>query len=130
VKNAGDPDKLSIVVELTPRVRKDHPGWTDANLTPGAQFRFSGWLMFDPDRPSQLYDPANPNKKNYRFHDLRHTYGTLLRRSGRTFSDIAAIMGISEPMSHVYAHEDTERIQIEAAQLGTNTAIYRLTEGA
>lgn len=54
---------------------------------------------------------------HFRFHDLRHTYGTILRRKGTTFSDIAAIMGITEPMAHVYAHEDTERIQIEAQRI-------------
>jgi integrase len=63
---------------------------------------------------------------HYRFHDLRHTYGTCLRREGRTFSDIAAIMGITEAMAHVYAHEDTERIQIEAQKLGANVTVSRL----
>jgi integrase len=63
---------------------------------------------------------------HYRFHDLRHTYGTLLRREGKTYSDIAAIMGITELMAHVYAHEDTERIQREAAKPGTNVALSRL----
>ena len=65
---------------------------------------------------------------HYRFHDLRHTYGTLLRRAGTTYSDIAAIMGITEAMAHVYAHEDTERIQREAAKLGTNSALSRLAK--
>jgi len=64
---------------------------------------------------------------HYRFHDLRHTYGTLLRREGKTFSDIAAIMGITEAMAHVYAHEDRERIQLEAGKLGTNPALLRLS---
>jgi integrase len=63
---------------------------------------------------------------HYRFHDLRHTYGTLFRREGKTFSDIAAIMGITEAMAHVYAHEDTEKIQREATKLGTNSAIAGL----
>ena len=63
---------------------------------------------------------------HYRFHDLRHTYGTLLRREGKTFSDIAAILGITEAMAHVYAHEDTEALQRSAIKLGTNSAISRL----
>jgi integrase len=63
---------------------------------------------------------------HYRFHDLRHTYGTLLRREGKTFSDIAAIMGITEAMAHVYAHEDTAALQREAITLGTNSAISKL----
>jgi hypothetical protein len=29
-----DPEKLSIVVETTPRVRKNHPKWTTTALTP------------------------------------------------------------------------------------------------
>jgi integrase len=65
---------------------------------------------------------------HYRFHDLRHTYGTILRREGKTFSDLAAIMGISEAMAHVYAHEDTEKLQREAieAKLCTNSALSAL----
>jgi integrase len=65
---------------------------------------------------------------HYRFHDLRHTYGTILRREGKTFSDLAAIMRISEAMAHVYAHEDTEKLQREAieAKLCTNSALSAL----
>jgi predicted transcriptional regulator len=40
-----------------------------------------------------------------RFHDLRYTFGTILRHEGRSDSDIAAILGITEAMAHVYAHE-------------------------
>lgn len=66
---------------------------------------------------------------HYRFHDLRHTYGTLLRRSGMTYSDIACVMGITEAMAHVYAHEGTERIQRETiAESGTNLSISRLAK--
>lgn len=63
---------------------------------------------------------------HYRFHDLRHTYGTRLRRDGMTFSDIAAIMGITEAMAHVYAHEDTERIQREAMERVTIGSLLAL----
>jgi integrase len=62
----------------------------------------------------------------YRFHDLRHSYGTDLRAAGRSFDDIAAIMGITSLMAHVYAHEDTEALQREAIQAGTNPAILAL----
>lgn len=65
---------------------------------------------------------------HYRFHDLRHTYGTLLRRDGKTYSDIAAIMGISEAMAHVYAHEDTEALQLAAFKPGTNVALLALAK--
>ena len=63
---------------------------------------------------------------HYRFHDLRHTCGTRLRRDGKTYSDIAAIMGITEGMAHVYAHEDTERIQREAIEPGTIRSLLAL----
>ena len=63
---------------------------------------------------------------SYRFHDLRHSYGTDLRASGRSFDDVAAIMGITSLMAHVYAHEDTEALQREAIQAGTNPAILAL----
>jgi hypothetical protein len=62
----------------------------------------------------------------YRFHDLRHSYGTDLRVAGRSFDDIAAIVGITSLMAHVYAHEDTEALQREAIQAGTNPAILAL----
>lgn len=61
-----------------------------------------------------------------RFHDLRHSYRTDLRAAGRSFDDIAAIMGITAQMAHVYAHEDTEALQREAIKLGTNPAILAL----
>ncbi len=65
VAHANDPEKLSIVVETTPRVRRNHPKWTTTALTPWvnatAPVRISGWLMFDPDHPPMMYDPAHPN---------------------------------------------------------------------
>lgn len=57
VAHASDGEKTAIVVELTPRIRKDHAHWTDANLTPSGskpKFRISGWLMYDPDHPAHL----------------------------------------------------------------------------
>ena len=71
VEHANDPEKLSIVVETTPRVRKNHPKWTTTALTPWVNgtdpVRISGWLMFDPDHPTMMFDPANPNApKKYR----------------------------------------------------------------
>jgi hypothetical protein len=55
---AGQLEKTSIVVEVTPRVRKDHPNWTTARLDPlvdaSTPVRVSGWLMFDPDHPAHL----------------------------------------------------------------------------
>jgi hypothetical protein len=55
----------------------------------------------------------------YRYHDLRHSYGTDLRAARRTFDDIAAIMGITERMAHVYATDPRERLQLEAIAAGS-----------
>lgn len=69
VTTATDPENLSVVVELTPRVRKNHPNWTEGNLTPSGPkplFRISGWLLYDPDHPGHLFDPAHPKPKRYR----------------------------------------------------------------
>jgi hypothetical protein len=48
----------SLVVEMTPRVRRHHPSWTLANLTDVAEsrrrVRISGWLLFDQEHPEQI----------------------------------------------------------------------------
>src|SRR5262249_659405 len=48
----------SIVVEMTPRVRKNHPNWTVDRLTDIATnktlVRVSGWLTFDQEHPEQI----------------------------------------------------------------------------
>lgn len=55
------PNKLrdqSIVIEVTPRVLAQHPGWTITRLRAlmngGTRVRISGWLMLDPEHPDQL----------------------------------------------------------------------------
>lgn len=54
----GEFKKDAIVVETTPRIRKDHLNWTTAALKPFVQseneVRISGWLMFDPEHREQL----------------------------------------------------------------------------
>ncbi|TMQ56942.1 MAG: hypothetical protein E6K76_11875 [Candidatus Eisenbacteria bacterium] len=49
------PKSDAIVVETTPRVRKDHPKWTPTALKPWINstqpVRISGWLMMDPQHP-------------------------------------------------------------------------------
>jgi hypothetical protein len=58
VENAGDAESTSIVVETTPRVRKQHPTWTPGALTPwvksDAPVRISGWVMMDPEHRAHL----------------------------------------------------------------------------
>ncbi len=52
----------AIVVETTPRVRKDHPGWTLPRVRQIVKdrlpVRISGWLFLDPEHPEEL-----PKKK-------------------------------------------------------------------
>ena len=48
----------SIVVESTPRVRANHPGWTIDRITTivtrQIPVRISGWTMLDPEHPDQV----------------------------------------------------------------------------
>jgi len=48
----------AVVVEATPRVRANHPGWTVSALNSiakkGTRVRISGWLMLDPEHPDQV----------------------------------------------------------------------------
>ena len=50
--------KRSVVVEITPRVRVFHPGWTEATLRTLVDsqipVRVSGWLMLDQMHPEQV----------------------------------------------------------------------------
>lgn len=58
VEQAGDPESSSIVVETTPRVRKDHPTWTPQALhswvKSDAPVRISGWTLLDPEHRAHL----------------------------------------------------------------------------
>lgn len=54
--NAGDPRSKAIVIEVTPRVRDQRPGWTASALSGlvGQQVRISGWLLLDQEHPEQI----------------------------------------------------------------------------
>jgi hypothetical protein len=56
-KQPSRPISESVVVETTPRVRKDHP-WNRTTLLTWVdstnQVRISGWLMLDPDHPNMV----------------------------------------------------------------------------
>jgi hypothetical protein len=58
VEHPGDGEATSIVVEPTPRIKKDHPKWTKKNLEPWLNadlpVRISGWLLFDPQHRNHL----------------------------------------------------------------------------
>jgi hypothetical protein len=55
---AHENRKRSVVVEITPRVRVSHPGWTEAKLRALVDsqipVRVSGWLMLDQMHPEQV----------------------------------------------------------------------------
>jgi hypothetical protein len=57
-QSPGQDRTHSIVVEATPRLRAQHPGWTIKMLEQVAkdrqEVRISGWLMLDPEHPDQV----------------------------------------------------------------------------
>ena len=58
VEKSGDPESSSVVVETTPRVRKNHPHWRPPALHPwvktDAPVRISGWTLLDPEHRAHL----------------------------------------------------------------------------
>lgn len=58
VGNFGDPEPEAVVVETTPRIKKNHPNWTPANLMPFKgkpdSIRVSGYLLLDPVHKGHL----------------------------------------------------------------------------
>src|SRR5262245_7363348 len=54
--NASDGKDKAMVVEVTPRVREQRPGWDDSTRSSlrGKQVRISGWLMLDQEHPEQV----------------------------------------------------------------------------
>jgi len=57
-EHAGDLEATAVVVETTPRVRKDHPKWTPTNLSAwvssNSPVRVSGWTLLDPEHGAQV----------------------------------------------------------------------------
>jgi hypothetical protein len=58
VSSPGADRSGSIVVEVTPRLRRKHPEWSldriRALVRAKTQVRISGWLMLDPEHPDQV----------------------------------------------------------------------------
>lgn len=66
--NLGDGEDVAIIVESTPRVRRQHPNWTTTRLKPWTanigskananynkqKVRISGWLMLDPEHQNMI----------------------------------------------------------------------------
>jgi hypothetical protein len=57
-KDAHESEAQSVIVEITPRVRVSHPGWTEERLAAlmhtQVPIRLSGWLMFDQMHPENV----------------------------------------------------------------------------
>jgi hypothetical protein len=57
-EHANESRTHSIVVEITPRIRARHPGWTEERLAALAalqsRIRVSGWLMLDQMHPERV----------------------------------------------------------------------------
>lgn len=64
-KGPRQKTRQSIVVEVTPRVRPDHPSWNVDTLKAIAQrgdtVRISGWLMLDPEHWDQMWKYSGPS---------------------------------------------------------------------
>src|SRR5207249_4247091 len=70
--HVGEGEDVAIIVETTPRVRREHASWTTARLKPWTahvgshanpnynrqKVRISGWLMLDPEH--QRHDRRRP----------------------------------------------------------------------
>jgi Bacterial SH3 domain len=58
VKSQGDAESSSVVIEVTPRFKPQHPNWTKSKLTPWLDtdkpVRITGWLILDPDHRNHL----------------------------------------------------------------------------
>ena len=64
----GEGEDVAIIVETTPRVRREHASWTTARLKPWTahvgshanpnynrqKVRISGWLMLDPEHQDMI----------------------------------------------------------------------------
>ena len=56
--SADDERSDAVVVELTPRIRAQHPSWSRTNLNRlianKTRVRVSGWVLLDPEHPDQV----------------------------------------------------------------------------
>ena len=59
----------AVVVEASPRIRVNHPGWSVAKLRElarsGTRIRVSGWLMLDQEHPEQLHQMSHRNRTRW-----------------------------------------------------------------
>jgi len=58
VSGPAEDRSRSLVAEITPRVRADHPGWDSTRIRPlvdgHTRVRLAGWLLLDQEHPEQL----------------------------------------------------------------------------
>src|ERR1051326_891457 len=70
VANASDSKAEAMVIEITPRVLDERPGWADAlKDIKGGHVRIRGWLMFDQEHPEQL---GQTRKTLWEIHPILH----------------------------------------------------------
>jgi hypothetical protein len=68
--NASDSKAQSIVIEITPRVMAQRPGWAGSlRDLKGARVRIRGWLLFDEEHPEQL---GQTRKTLWEIHPIMH----------------------------------------------------------
>jgi hypothetical protein len=75
VANPGEKQAKSMVVEISPRLLKDHGDWpklASKAHRDGTQVRIRGWRTFDEEHPEQLH-----NRKNHAGKILHATRATL-----------------------------------------------------
>jgi hypothetical protein len=80
--SVGDGEDVAIIVETTPRVRRQHSNWTTAQLRPWTshigskanasynqqKVRISGWLMLDPEHQDMIDE--NLRSTLWEFHPI------------------------------------------------------------
>lgn len=107
-----DPDEKrsdSMVVEISPRMLKDHPHWAalaNAAYKQGFHVRISGWRTWDQEHPEQLEDRTDKN-------------GTVTHATRATLWEIHPIHQIEVET------EDGDFVPIEDADITENTHIQK-----
>jgi hypothetical protein len=69
--HASDDRSQSIVIEVTPRVQAQRPGWTSSALNDlkGQHVRIRGWLLMDQEHPEQV---GQTRKTLWEIHPIMH----------------------------------------------------------
>ncbi len=108
----------SVVVEVTPRVRANHPGWTIDRLrtlmSTQARVRVSGWLMMDVEHPDQI---GKTRGSIWEIHPIIQI--EVATNNGWQALDRATSAAPSNP---VPTQEDTSPLVFDTPEPGVSTA--------